>query len=212
MAIARSTAASARSREQLDRYVLQICTSVGEFIAWWGFKAIHGRVWALLALRREPMSQADIARMLGVSRALVSSAIHELEGYNLVSPVGEGRNAPWQAVLDVWPVIGEVLRTREWVMVESARTALEAAIAQAELALELGEDIDYDLGRMRLLLALTETAHGTLRLLVSLSMPRSVDNLRTTLGKAGTILRALRTRSQQALGRGPAPTAAPERR
>ena len=172
--------------------MLQVCDSVGAFIEWWGFKAIHGRVWALLALRRAPMTQAALARTLGVSRALLSSAIHELEAYGLVRPVNAGRNAPWHAVLDVWPVIGDVLRTREWAMVESARVALEAAIEEADIAVDLGEPVDYDVGRMRLLLSLTETAHGTLRLLVALRVPKSVEHLGVTLGKAASILRALR--------------------
>ncbi len=180
------------ARRRLDRLVLQVCESVGAFIEWWGFKAIHGRVWTLLALHREPLSQAEIARQLGVSRALLSSAIHELQDFGLVRPLDAGRNSPWQAVLDVWPVIGKVLRHREWAMVQVTKAALEAAIEEADLAEASGEVVAYDVRRMRMLLALTETAHVTLRLLVALRVHKSMEYLGESLGRASTILRVLR--------------------
>ena len=58
------------SRDRIERRVLRVCEATGDFIAWWGFKSIHGRVWALLALSRKPLSQAEIGRTLGVSRAV----------------------------------------------------------------------------------------------------------------------------------------------
>ena len=183
------------TRNRIDRLVVEVCNSVGTFIEWWGFKAIHGRVWTLLALSKLDLTQAELARRLGVSPALLSSAIHELEQFGLVKHVeadaGQGRSAAWSAVMDVWPVIGDVLRNREYAMVESARVALEAAIEEVELA-QGEEGVDYDLGRMRVLLALTEAAHATLRLLVSLRVPKSAEYLGESLSKASTLLRALR--------------------
>ena len=38
------------AQEILDRRVLEVCDAIGEFIEYWGFKSIHGRVWAMLAL------------------------------------------------------------------------------------------------------------------------------------------------------------------
>ncbi len=172
--------------------VLQVCDAVGTFIAYWGFKAIHGRIWTLLALKGRPLSQAALARTLGVSRALVSSAIAELSGYGLVRPVGGHRNAPYEAVMDVWPVIADVLRTREWMMIESARVALEAAIEEAEFAAEDGIDVDYDVGRMRLLLGLTETAQAFLRILVKLRLPKTFDSLGGWLTRASGLIQSLR--------------------
>ncbi|MGM0578865.1 MAG: hypothetical protein ACQEXJ_24290 [Myxococcota bacterium] len=178
--------------DRLTQRVLQVCDAVGDFIAWWGFKAIHGRVWTLLALRGRPMSQAEVARTLGVSRALMSSAMSELSDYGLVRPVGPRRNAPWQATLDVWPVIADVLRSREWMLIESARVALEAAIEEAEITRDLGEPLDWDLTRMRVLLGLTETAQAFLRILVRLRVPRTLDALGSWLRSASGMLRSLR--------------------
>lgn len=179
-------------RDRLTLRVLQVCDAVGAFIAWWGFKAVHGRIWTVLALHRGPMSQASVARLLGVSRALVSSSMHELEEYGLVRTVGQGRHAPWEAVMDVWPVIADVLRSREWMMVESARVALEAAIEEAEIAEELGEHVPWNVNHMRVLLGLTETAQALLKILVALRVPRSIESLGGWLGKASSLIANLR--------------------
>jgi len=172
--------------------VLQVCDTVGSFIAWWGFKAIHGRVWTLLALRGAPMSQVEISRTLSVSRALVSGAMQELTTYGLVRPVGQGRTAPYEAVMDVWPVISDVLREREWMMIESARISLEAAVEEAEFAQDTGTPSPWSLERMRLLLGLTEMAQTLLKILIKLRVPRSRDALGVWLGRAASLMASLR--------------------
>lgn len=175
------------SQERLQRRILRVCEATGEFIAWWGFKSIHGRVWALLALSRGPLSQADISRTLGVSRALVSGAISELTEFGLVRSDGDHRLAPYEAVMDIWPVIADVMRRREWMLVERARVALEAAIVEAEVAKQLGEEVPYDLDRMRLILGLTETAQAFLKILMALRVPRSLDAMTGWLGHASRL-------------------------
>ena len=92
-----------RSRRRL----LHVCETAGAFIEYWGFKSIHGRVWTLLALSKEPISQVEVARILTVSRALVSQAMAELVSYGLVRPKGDHRNAPYEAVMDIWQPTSE---------------------------------------------------------------------------------------------------------
>jgi DNA-binding transcriptional regulator GbsR (MarR family) len=184
---------SSTTKRRTDKLIVEVCDSVGQFIAWWGFKAIHGRVWTMLALSTYDLTQAELARRLGVSPALMSSTMRELQGFGLVRQVevNQGRGMAWQAVMDVWPVIGDVLRNREWVMVETAHRSLEAALEEVELAQGEGE-LDYDPGRLRVLLALTETAQAMLQMLVSLRVPRQAEHLGEALVKASALLRALR--------------------
>ncbi len=182
----------ADSDERMQVRVLQVCDSIGNFIAWWGFKAIHGRVWTLLALRGEAMSQAEIGRTLSVSRALVSGAIKDLMSYRLVRSVGSGRTAPYEAVMDVWPVISDVLREREWMMLEATRVSLEAAVEEAELAQDMGTPLHWSLERMRVLLGLTEMAQTFLKILIKLRLPRSSDALGSWLSRATTVMGSLR--------------------
>ncbi|MDP6946679.1 MAG: hypothetical protein QF464_21195 [Myxococcota bacterium] len=177
---------------RMTHRVLQVCDAVGSFIAWWGFKAIHGRIWTLLALRGAPMSQAEIGRTLSVSRALVSASVHELEDFGLVRPVGAGRLAPYEAVMDVWPVISDVMRGREWMMIESARVSLEAALEEAELIADTEGSVPWSLDRIRLLLGLTEMAQTLLKILIKLRVPRSRDALGGWLGRAAKLMSSLR--------------------
>lgn len=175
---------TAPASDALNRRVLRVADAVGAFIEYWGFKAIHGRIWAVLALNGAPMPQSEVARLLGVSRSLVSTAISELTDYGLVRPVDDHRNAPYEAVLDVWPTISEVLREREWMLLETVRQSLEAARDEAEQVRARGEVPTFDPARIVLLLNMTELAQTVLRLLISLKLPRGAEKVSGWLVRA----------------------------
>lgn len=153
----------------LDRRVLAVCDRVGEFIEYWGFKGVQGRIWTLLALSAHPRSQQDVARALGVSKALVSSTMAELERLGLVAQSGPHRTAPYAATTDVWPVISDVLRGREWMLLERARLALEAAAEE----MRVRGDGPYDRRRVEFLLGMTRVGQSLLRVLVSVRSPET---------------------------------------
>ena len=176
----------------LTRCVLQVCDAAGTFIEYWGFKAIHGRIWTLLALRGSPMSQVEIADLLDVSRSLVSGAVSELAARGLVRPTGSHRTAPYEAIMDVWPTISDVLRSREWMLLESARMALDGAIEEAEFVRAGGGDVGFNVGRMQLLLAMTDMSQALLRILLTLRMPRGSDAFATWLGRATQVIQRFR--------------------
>lgn len=178
----------------MTRRALKVCETVGDFIEYWGFKHVHGRVWALLALRKDPISQAEIGRTLGISRSLVSETMSELSGYGLVRPVSEKRNAPYEAVFDVWPTIADVLRSREWMLLERARSALEAAVVEAELRTARGDELPWDLDTMRILLKMTELFQTLLKFFIAMRMPDSFKGLPTALARTRGLVQALRTR------------------
>jgi DNA-binding transcriptional regulator GbsR (MarR family) len=172
----------------VHRRVFAACDAVGVFIEYWGFKAIHGRVWTLVALSRVPISQVDVAERLGVSRSLVSQAVAELEELGLVRPVGCSRKAPYVAVLDVWPTIADVLRRREWRMLEDAKQAFEAAAEEVELSPHAG----YDLERIRLLLTMSEIAQAFVGVLIGLRVPANLERVNDWVGRARSLVGALR--------------------
>lgn len=161
--------------DRLSLRVRQVCEAVGSFIEYWGFKAIHGRIWTLLALSNAPMTQVEVADFLDVSRSLVSGAMGELLSHGLVRPIDDHRNAPYVAVVDVWPTIADVLREREWMLVESARVALEGALEEAEFSREPMPRFSVE--RMRFLLRMTEIAQAFLRILMNLRVPRRLEGL-----------------------------------
>jgi len=176
------------------RRVLHACEAVGAFIEYWGFKSIHGRVWTLLALRAQPMAQSEIASTLGVSRSLISGAVSELVRHGLVRATGDHRNAPYEAVMDFWPTIADVLRGREWMLLERARMALEGAIDEVERSAELGEPVVWDAGRMKVLLAFTELGQALLRALMSMRAPRAPERVGHWLKGAVSMVHRVRRR------------------
>ena len=192
---ASSRMARASTTARLDQRVLQVCDAAGAFIEYWGFKAILGRVWTLLALHREPMSQTELAHSLGVSRSLVCGAVDELARLGLVRPLGATRNAPYVAVLDVWPTISDVLRSREWMLLESARLALDAAIEEADLARAAGKPVAYEIGRMRLLLAMTDSAQALLRMLIAMRGARPLEAFGGWVTRATQLIQSFRATS-----------------
>lgn len=183
-----TTALTAR---HLERRIVRVCDAIGAFIEYWGFKAIHGRIWTLLALSRRPLAQTEVARMLGVSRSLVSGAMSELMGYGLVRPVDDSRKAPYEAVLDVWPTISDVLRSREWMLIEGIRQNLDAAIVEAERG---GDPSEWDLDRLNLLLQMTELGQVVLSAIISIRTPRSAERFARWLGRAAGLARRFRNR------------------
>lgn len=176
--------------EAIHRAAVGACDAVGAFIESWGFRSIHGRVWTLLALTNAPLSQAEIAERLGVSRSLVHLAISELTGFRLVEATSDRRNAPYSAVVDVWPVIVDVLRTREWMLIERARLAFEALRTEAQNT----RSTDYDTDRIELLLAMCDLAQATLRALLSVRMPSNFDSFGRWLGRTRLVVEQIARR------------------
>ncbi len=189
-----SDVSSRHSRSHvLEARVVDVCDAIGAFIEYWGFRNIHGRVWGFLALSKAPVAQSRISKALGVSRPLVHSAIHELSELGLARAVGEGRSARWEATIDVWPVITDVLRQRERGLIDDARNALEQCIEEAELAAEEGQ-VPFSIERMKMLLAMTEIASRALRFLVSLRGSKGDERFGDLFVRAGTFIRSLRRR------------------
>ncbi len=175
----------------LDLRVRQAADAVGEFIEYWGFKAVHGRIWTVLAVRADPMSQIEVAEFLGVSRSLVSGAMSELATHGLVQQTEPSRNAPYRAVFDIWPSIAGVLRSREWMLIEAARIALEGTIEEWELA-PRPERAEYDVDRLRFLLRLTEMAQAFLRFLIGIRMPSKFEGVGSWLRSSSELIKSLR--------------------
>ena len=182
------------SDDRINDRMLAVGEAIGAFIEWWGFKAIHGRIWTQLALSRYPLPQTEIASQLGVSRSLVSGAVSELLEFRLVRAVGEHRNAPYVARFDIWSTIADVLRTREWMLIEQVRLALEAAIDEAEAQGGVGtlDSSAFDLSRARLLLRLTEVAQAALRTIIAVASARMPRGFASWLRRAVTLVADLR--------------------
>jgi DNA-binding transcriptional regulator GbsR (MarR family) len=93
----------------------ELAEQIGSFIQYWGFKKIHGRIWAHLYVSSEPLDTAELMKRLKVSKALMSFSIRDLLAYDVIQEVSKGRHGTvyFRANPDLSSVIINVLRGRE---------------------------------------------------------------------------------------------------
>lgn len=110
---------------------------IGDFIRYWGFRRIHGEIWALVYLSETPLSGVEIVEKLQVSKALVSPALKELEDEGLILqvPSENSKVKRYAANEDVESVIKGVLKRRELPMLQEvwkSYTALYKSVTSSE--------------------------------------------------------------------------------
>jgi DNA-binding transcriptional regulator GbsR (MarR family) len=100
-----------------------LANAVGEFIQYWGFKSIQGRVWTLIYLSKTPLSPQEISNALGTSKTLLSFAIQDLLSYKLIKPAKSENQKTKRFVAeeDVFGVIIGILKNREWELIQQAQ-------------------------------------------------------------------------------------------
>jgi DNA-binding transcriptional regulator GbsR (MarR family) len=99
-----------------------VASSVGDFIRYWGFRRIHGQLWTQIYLSQYELSGADLAKALGVSKALVSPALSELIAYQLIEAIdADGRTKKYSANPKVFEVIQKILKKRERQLIAKAK-------------------------------------------------------------------------------------------
>jgi DNA-binding transcriptional regulator GbsR (MarR family) len=91
-----------------------VAETMAELIAFWGFKASTGRIWALLYLSPDPLPADAIAERLSLSSGAVSMGLAELAQWGIVdrAPSSE-RKRLFRAETDVWGMVKRVVRERE---------------------------------------------------------------------------------------------------
>jgi DNA-binding transcriptional regulator GbsR (MarR family) len=104
-----------------SKQTLTLATSIGKFIEYWGFRRIHGEIWLLIYLSKEPVSTQELLKNLGVSKGLISTSVKTLMEYKLIYQIEtenkkEKTFAPYKKVS---PIISYVLQNREQVMLST---------------------------------------------------------------------------------------------
>jgi len=109
---------NAESLERINR----LADCVGDFIQYWGFKKIHGKVWTHLYLSPDPLDAAELMERLGISKSLASITINDLLHYKVILAKGKGPKDTqvYVANPEVREVILEILKQREASMLEKA--------------------------------------------------------------------------------------------
>jgi DNA-binding transcriptional regulator GbsR (MarR family) len=107
-------------KQQKKDSLQQLCLSVGNFIRYWGFRRVHGAIWAQLYLSKTPLSCADLTRRLGLSKALISPALLELSEYELIHevPSPNEKTKLYASSDNINETIANILKKREVKMLE----------------------------------------------------------------------------------------------
>lgn len=137
-----------------------VTDAVGDVIEFWGFKRNHGRVWALLYLRDEPMNARQIREDLELSKGAVSMITRDLEDWEIVSRVRRPQSAAWHFVAEVefMQMITRVLERREGKLISRVETDLDDARRLAAEADEPDEETLEKIDRMRRLAGMMRQA------------------------------------------------------
>lgn len=139
--------------------------AVGNFMEYWGFKNIHGRIWAHLFTSRVPLDSLELMNRLGVSKGLMSLAIRDLQKYEViqVDHIGKHGSVAFVANQDLFKVITNVLRMRELKMLEEAEKACESLYTLREQDIER---LNLNLERIHSVKELIKDSQNLLQMLI----------------------------------------------
>jgi DNA-binding transcriptional regulator GbsR (MarR family) len=112
----------------------ELSDQIGEFVYYWGFKRIHGKIWTHLYLAKKPLDAADIVNNLDISKALVSISLRELMEYEVIQFAGKSERGTqlYKINPDILSVIMSVLRQREKRMLAHIQAAHEGLTRSTE--------------------------------------------------------------------------------
>lgn len=138
-----------------------VVSQIGDFIEYWGFKNVHGRIWAHLYLAGAPLDSGEIVERLAISKALVSMSISELMEYDVIRVAGKSERGTvlYDCNPNISTVIATVLRKRE----RRLLARLSAATRQlAQLPRELDGRCSVQQNRCQTLDRMVRTAESAL--------------------------------------------------
>ncbi len=174
--------------EPARRRAIALATeTMGELIAFWGFKTSMGRIWTRLYLSPTPLSADQIADETALSAGAVSMALTELMQWGLVSrdPLTGDRKRHYQAETDIWAVIRRIIRERELRMVGRAVERFDEAVRLLEAAEREhpgDPEVAFMLDRLRGLLELARTGYRMVETLAEVGQ-FTLAPIRGTLGR-----------------------------
>ena len=131
----------------------ELACEVGDFICYWGFKRIHGRLWTHLYTSSVPLDAAQLMSRIQVSKALISLSLNVLLKYEVIIENGKSARGTQTYVAnpDVLDVILNVLRRRERKMLAKTETSYKMLLSLNKDRREragLASDRVENLGRM----------------------------------------------------------------
>lgn len=131
----------------------RLADRVGDFMRYWGFKRIHGRIWTHLFLSAHPLDAQELISRLNVSKALISLSLADLLHYDVIREEGKSPRGTltYTANPNVMQVILNVIKQRERPMLAECMTAwslLNQTSPNEAQDISLNKTRVHDLGEM----------------------------------------------------------------
>jgi DNA-binding transcriptional regulator GbsR (MarR family) len=153
---------------------LRVAEVIGGLMEFWGFKAVMGRLWAILYLSPEPLPAAELCERLQISTGAASMALAELQKWGVVKKAwrpGERRDF-YEPETSIWKMVTRVFRERELSYVRTVIEAFEEvrkllARLRANATVEEKRRLKFMDGRIASLLTLSRIGEGLLAMLTS---------------------------------------------
>jgi DNA-binding transcriptional regulator GbsR (MarR family) len=166
--------AAMAANDPIDTAELRVAEVIGSLMEFWGFKAVMGRLWAILYLSPQPLSAAELGERLALSTGAISMALQDLQKWGVVKKAwrpGERRDY-YEPETSIWKMISRVFRERELAKVHEAIEAFDNAIklvhqARKQSATDEKKRLKFIEGRLSSLLTLARIGEGLLSMLAS---------------------------------------------
>lgn len=148
----------------------EVANQIGAFIEYWGFKNVHGRIWAHLYVAARPLDASDLMDLLQISKALVSMSLADLMDYDVIQIAGKSERGTvtYRANPNVVTVVMGVLRKRERRMLSQISAATKVLKDRKQAASTKGRTLDLDPARLKSLHEMVLTAEESLDTILEL--------------------------------------------
>ena len=125
----------AKKKQELPTEYHQLLKSVGAFMEYWGFKAVHGKIWAAVYLSKDPVDANFMISQLQLSKAAISLGLKDLLHYDVIREVPKKGPSTQKYISnpDLMDVVCNVLRQREKKMLQ---VVVQCSKALGEKSLE----------------------------------------------------------------------------
>jgi DNA-binding transcriptional regulator GbsR (MarR family) len=160
--------------DPIETAELRIAEVIGGLMEFWGFKAVMGRLWAILYLSPTPLSAPELSERLALSAGSVSMALADLQSWGVVKKAwrpGERRDY-YEPETSIWKMVSRVFRERELGKVREAIDAFNDAIklvhqARTRAGADEKKRLKFIESRLSSLMTLARLGEGLLGMLAS---------------------------------------------
>ncbi len=105
-----------------------LADQIGNFIQYWGFRKIEGRLWTYIFLSKRPLKAGELMAHTKISKAMFSLAVNELLKYDVIEKAfpSKERGQAYRPNLNVMEVINNVFKAREKRMIVKIESSYQS--------------------------------------------------------------------------------------